>query len=83
MYCRYDYYCVIYGWDYTCEMTEDWIHQMGVNQLPLGPNQPFYNVLVNDGTNRYAAQGINVLYLVFLKNGSEIMLIFVTFSDTY
>uniref|UniRef100_A0A1X7TPW4 Uncharacterized protein n=1 Tax=Amphimedon queenslandica TaxID=400682 RepID=A0A1X7TPW4_AMPQE len=19
---------VIYGWDYTCEMTEDWIHQM-------------------------------------------------------
>ena len=44
--CRYDYYCVIYGWDYTCEMTEAWIHQMGVNQLPLGPSQPFYNVLV-------------------------------------
>ena len=57
--CRYDYYCVIYGWDYTCEMTEAWIHQMGVNQLPLGPSQPFYNVLVNDGTNRYAAQGTN------------------------
>ncbi|XP_019859343.1 PREDICTED: F-box only protein 21-like [Amphimedon queenslandica] len=53
---RYDYYCVIYGWDYSCEMTEAWIHQMGVDQLPLGPNQPFYNVLVNDGTNRYAAQ---------------------------
>ena len=30
---------------------------MGVNQLPNGPDQPFYNVLVNDGTNRYAAQG--------------------------
>ena len=31
---------------------------MGVHHLPLGPDQPFYNVLVEDGTNRYAAQGI-------------------------
>ena len=57
--CRYDYRCVIYGWDTTCEMTEQWIQQMGVNQLPCGPGQPFYNVLVEDGTNRYAAQGTN------------------------
>lgn len=54
---RYDYKCVIYGWDTSCEMTEQWMQQMGVNQLPLGHTQPFYNVLVDDGTNRYAAQG--------------------------
>ena len=30
---------------------------MGVYNLPLGPDQPFYNVLVEDGTNRYASQG--------------------------
>lgn len=53
---RYQYRCVIYGWDIICDMNEQWIQQMGVNQLPLGPNQPFYNVLVEDGTNRYAAQ---------------------------
>ena len=44
-------------------MNEQWIQQMGVNQLPLGPNQPFYNVLVEDGTNRYAAQGTCITYM--------------------
>ena len=53
----YDYHCVIYGWDHECEMSESWIVQMGVDLLPLGPHQPFYNVLVEDGSNRYAAQG--------------------------
>ena len=53
----YDYHCVIYGWDHQCEMSQAWILQMGVDRLPLGPNQPFYNVLVEDGSNRYAAQG--------------------------
>ena len=55
--CRYDYKCVIYGWDVNCQMSDQWIQQMGVNQLQCGPTQPFYNVLVEDGTNRYAAQG--------------------------
>ena len=32
---------------------------MGVDRLPNGPNQPFYNVLVEDGTNRYAAEGLS------------------------
>ena len=55
--CRYDYHCVIYGWDHRCEMSDAWIQQMGVDNLPHGRNQPFYNVLVEDGTNRYASEG--------------------------
>ncbi|KAK3739307.1 hypothetical protein QZH41_017885, partial [Actinostola sp. cb2023] len=53
---RYRYGCIIYGWDYSCDMDESWIHQMGVDRLPLGRNQPFYNVLGDDGSSRYAAQ---------------------------
>ena len=59
----YDYHCVIYGWDDQCEMSQGWIVQMGVDRLPLGFNQPFYNVLVEDGSNRYAAQGKKRLVL--------------------
>lgn len=54
---RSGYNCVIYGWDPKCTMSLEWITTMRVNQLPNGPNQPFYNVLVQDGTCRYAAQG--------------------------
>lgn len=54
---RSGYNCVIYGWDPKCTMNQEWITTMGVNLLPNGPNQPFYNVLVQDGTCRYAAQG--------------------------
>ena len=43
-------------------MSESWIVQMGVDQLPLGPQQPFYNVLVEDGSNRYAAQGKKTIH---------------------
>ena len=32
-----------------------WIQQMGVLMLPKQDNQPFYNVLVADGSQRYAA----------------------------
>ena len=32
-----------------------WIRQMGVDQLHWKENQPFYNVLVEDGSCRYAA----------------------------
>lgn len=54
---RYNYDCVIYGWDSKCLATREWILQMGVNNLPKKDQQPFYNVLVADGSNRYAAQG--------------------------
>ena len=54
---RYHYGCVIYGWDPVCKMDEGWIEQMGVDTLPDGRHQPFYNVLGDDGSTRYAAQG--------------------------
>uniref|UniRef100_A0A667Z224 F-box protein 21 n=1 Tax=Myripristis murdjan TaxID=586833 RepID=A0A667Z224_9TELE len=53
---RSGYNCVIYGWDPKCTMSQEWITTMRVNQLSNGANQPFYNVLVQDGTCRYAAQ---------------------------
>jgi len=52
---RYNYKCVVYGWDVKCTASQHWIHQMGVDQLPRKDTQPFYNVLVMDGSNRYAA----------------------------
>lgn len=51
----YNYGCVIYGWDPVCKMDELWIRQMGVDNSPGGRNQPFYNVLGDDGSRRYAA----------------------------
>ncbi|KFM58213.1 hypothetical protein X975_11319, partial [Stegodyphus mimosarum] len=53
---RYNYRCVIYGWDSECVASRDWIKQMGVYKLPSKDKQPFYHVLAEDGTNRYAAQ---------------------------
>ena len=38
---------------------------MGVDKLPLKDKQPFYNVLVADGSQRYAAQE-NLVTLSFL-----------------
>ena len=38
-------------------MNDMWIARMGVDRLLNGRNQPFYNVLVEDGSNRYAAEG--------------------------
>lgn len=52
---RYHYGCVIYGWDPVCKMEESWIQQMNVDRSPGGRNQPFYNVLGDDGSQRYAA----------------------------
>ena len=49
--------CVIFGWDSTCMMSREWIFQMGVHTLPRKEKQPFYNVLVEDGSIRYAADG--------------------------
>lgn len=53
---KYHYQCVIYGWDGKCAANRDWIYQMGVHNLNHEDRQPFYNVLVEDGSNRYAAQ---------------------------
>ncbi|XP_061750232.1 F-box only protein 21 [Nerophis ophidion] len=53
---RSGYNCVVYGWDPRCTMSQEWITTMRVQQLTHGAQQPFYNVLVQDGTCRYAAQ---------------------------
>ena len=55
---RYHYFCVIYGWDNFCNMEENWRIQMGVYNLTDGADQPFYNVLADDGSCRYASQGM-------------------------
>ncbi|XP_056008916.1 F-box only protein 21-like [Ostrea edulis] len=52
---RYNYLCTIFGWDSTCQASREWILQMGVHMLPRKDKQPFYNVLVEDGSIRYAA----------------------------
>lgn len=54
----YDYNCVIVDWDAKCLASDEWIGRMRVHELPRGANQPFYHVLVDDGTHRYAAEGI-------------------------
>ena len=38
-------------------MDPQWQRQMGVDALPGGAGQPFYKVLVEDGSERNAAQG--------------------------
>ncbi|GAA5948476.1 hypothetical protein JCM3765_004896 [Sporobolomyces pararoseus] len=57
----FGYHAVIRGWDYTCEASETWIMQMQVDRLPFGRDQPFYHVIVADGSSRYVAQE-NVTY---------------------
>jgi len=64
---RYHYGCVIYGWDPVCRMDETWIQQMGVDQSPGGRNQPFYNVLGDDGSQRYAAHSKHGLSNYLMK----------------
>lgn len=51
-----DYKCVIYDWDKECKASVDWQEQMHVDLLCYGNKQPFYNVLVEDGSHRYVAQ---------------------------
>jgi len=53
---KYHYTCVIYGWDPVCTASQSWISHMGVDKLDDKDLQPFYNVLVSDGSQRYAAQ---------------------------
>ncbi|KAH6916986.1 hypothetical protein BKA70DRAFT_1382030 [Coprinopsis sp. MPI-PUGE-AT-0042] len=43
---KFDYQGVIYGWDATCKQSEQWMQQMGVDNLSKGRNQPFYHVFV-------------------------------------
>ena len=42
---RYGYEGFIVGWDSNCSADPRWIHQMRVDDLPRGREQPFYNVM--------------------------------------
>lgn len=52
-------------------MGHEWIRNMNVHSLPHGPHQPFYNVLVEDGSCRYAAQGEQEPPLCLLFRGAQ------------
>merc|ERR1712216_1026835 len=48
---------VAYGWDPLCAADEAWCMQNQIDQvLRKGRNQPFYNLLLSDGTSRYCSQ---------------------------
>lgn len=49
--------CVIFGWDFICQVFRDWIIQMGVYMFFRKDKQLFYNVLVEDGSIRYVVDG--------------------------
>eukprot|EP00064_Thunnus_orientalis_P003025 superscaffoldBa00000239_g3033 len=81
---RSGYNCVIYGWDPKCTMSQEWITTMRVHQLSNGANQPFYNVLVQDGTCRYAAQENLEPHSAPLEIGHpEVGRYFSEFADTH
>nr|XP_022908975.1 F-box only protein 21-like [Onthophagus taurus] len=65
----FNYTCVIYGWDHICAESDAWKREMNVDQLQFGARQPFYQVLVEDGTKRYAAQ--ENLIFSGVKNGLD------------
>ena len=53
---RYNYTCVLYGWDERCMMSEAWQERMGISSLEFQGNQPYYRVLADDDSERYVAQ---------------------------
>ncbi|EFN57417.1 hypothetical protein CHLNCDRAFT_18065, partial [Chlorella variabilis] len=56
---RYNYRGVIVGYDPICCAPDEWCQMMRVDSLPLGRNQPFYEVLV-DERDRPGAQSCYV-----------------------
>lgn len=52
---RYNYACVILGWDPICSI--DMGNRQEFQSLRLGLKQTFYNVVAIDQSERYVAQG--------------------------
>lgn len=44
---KYGYRGLIWGWDTECRASPEWVYQMGINSLPRGSKQPFYQTLVD------------------------------------
>ncbi|KAI5813780.1 hypothetical protein BZA77DRAFT_284357 [Pyronema omphalodes] len=53
---RYGYLGAVFGWTQECKQGEDWVQVMGVDGLNRGRRQPFYHVVVEDGSVRYLAE---------------------------
>ncbi|KAG8752907.1 hypothetical protein FRC11_007898, partial [Ceratobasidium sp. 423] len=53
---KFGYMGLVTGWDKECKADEEWIEAVGVNQLPRGRHQPFYDVIGEDGGTRYVAE---------------------------
>lgn len=48
--------CVIFDWDSMCVESEETLMIMGETDLTCGTDQPFYKVLLDDGSSSYVAQ---------------------------
>lgn len=53
---RFGYRGFIVGWDTHCAAGPGWILRMGVDELPRGRSQPFYNIVGDDRSSRYVAE---------------------------
>jgi F-box protein 21 len=53
---RYGYKAFIIGWDTLCEADAEWIETMQIKSLTRDVKQPFYNVVVEDKSQRYVAE---------------------------
>jgi len=53
---RYAYMGAVTGWDNKCNMPEQWMQQMQVDNLSGGREQCFYHALVEDESTRYVAE---------------------------
>lgn len=52
----YSYRGFIVGWDAKCEAGPGWIERMQVDNLSRGRDQPFYNIVAEDKSQRYVAE---------------------------
>ena len=58
------YTCVIVSWDAKCQASDEWISRMTRN-LTRGRDQPFYNILTDDGNAGYVAEGNFTQLMIF------------------
>lgn len=61
---RYEYTCVVYGWGLMPSQKNDWIHEFIRVPPEEQQQQPFYNVLVQDGSVRCVAQGRSCYFVI-------------------
>lgn len=66
------YTCVIVSWDAKCQASDEWISRMTRN-LTRGRDQPFYNILTDDGNAAYVAEGNFTQLMIFNLSLSKII----------